>query len=327
MSGENGGLGSIFLKNLLNWVSKLLSFYRTCRQASMSNVLTDFVSIPGAGGEEAGDPPIAANNRSSFKVRSQSLIGRVRKGFSQKKRQKSQAESFDMVEQPTTLDERPVMKGCLKNGKAAAVVASSSAMRTVSFDARVPSSSRENGIEAGDPLLDKAEDICPEASATTAVLTLAAAAATATNSRLQLRHVQHCNERRRLFEDNLAAVCMGFVLVFLVCHFPRLLLNIHELITIKEAMMCGEQGHHPFSVWSMVTISVSHFLLVLNSATNILVYCLLSSKFREECHKIIKTHSDWLCFFLKQTSNQPPAQPPSQVISNGNGSAAVSTLV
>ena len=147
--------------------------------------------------------------------------------------------------------------------------------------------------EAGgsDPLLSEAN--CQE-TATTAVLTLAAAAATATNSRLQLRHVQHCNERRRLFEDNLAAVCMGFVLVFLVCHFPRLLLNIHELITIKEAMMCGEQGHHPFSVWSMVTISVSHFLLVLNSATNILVYCLLSSKFREECSKILKNNSGWL---------------------------------
>ena len=69
--------------------------------------------------------------------------------------------------------------------------------------------------------------------------------------------------------------------------FSRLLLNIHELITIKEAMMCGKQGHHPFSVWSMVTISISHFLLVLNSATNILVYCLLSSKFREECSKIL----------------------------------------
>ena len=41
------------------------------------------------------------------------------------------------------------------------------------------------------------------------------------------------NERRRIFEDNLAAVCMGFVLVFLMCHLPRLMLNIHELITIE----------------------------------------------------------------------------------------------
>ena len=84
--------------------------------------------------------------------------------------------------------------------------------------------------------------------------------------------------------------------------FLRLLLNIHELITIKEAMMCGKQGHpyHPFSVWSMVTISISHFLLVLNSATNILVYCLLSSKFREECSKIIRSKPPTQCLLYLQ---------------------------
>ena len=66
------------------------------------------------------------------------------------------------------------------------------------------------------------ETTAAAASTATAVLALAAATATtATNSRLQLRAVQHCNERRRIFEDNLAAVCMGFVLVFLVCHCPR----------------------------------------------------------------------------------------------------------
>ena len=46
--------------------------------------------------------------------------------------------------------------------------------------------------------------------------------------------LQNINERRRRFEDNLAAIFMGFVLVFLVCHFPRLLLNIHELITLRD---------------------------------------------------------------------------------------------
>ena len=41
------------------------------------------------------------------------------------------------------------------------------------------------------------------------------------------------NESRRKKEDNLAAVFMGFIIVFLVCHLPRLLLNIHELATIR----------------------------------------------------------------------------------------------
>ena len=85
------------------------------------------------------------------------------------------------------------------------------------------------GVGAGDGVADgvgcsvyQNETTAAAASTATAVLALAAATATtATNSRLQLRAVQHCNERRRIFEDNLAAVCMGFVLVFLVCHCPR----------------------------------------------------------------------------------------------------------
>ena len=44
---------------------------------------------------------------------------------------------------------------------------------------------------------------------------------------------QVTNESRRKKEDNLAAVFMGFIIVFLVCHLPRLLLNIHELATIR----------------------------------------------------------------------------------------------
>ena len=57
--------------------------------------------------------------------------------------------------------------------------------------------------------------------------------------RLQIRQVHQFNERRRIFEDNLAAVCMGFVLVFLMCHLPRLMLNIHELITIEVSTDLG----------------------------------------------------------------------------------------
>ena len=94
------------------------------------------------------------------------------------------------------------------------------------------------------------------------------------------------NESRRKKEDNMAVIFMGFILVFLVCHLPRLLLNIHELATIQHAMMCQADGKHPFPPWSLITISCSHVLLVINSSTNIFIYCFLSSKFREECTKV-----------------------------------------
>ena len=34
-------------------------------------------------------------------------------------------------------------------------------------------------------------------------------------------------------ENSLAAIMMGYVLVFLICHSPRLILNLHELMTIR----------------------------------------------------------------------------------------------
>ena len=38
---------------------------------------------------------------------------------------------------------------------------------------------------------------------------------------------------RRRVESNLAAIMMGYVLVFLICNFPRLMLNIDELARIR----------------------------------------------------------------------------------------------
>ena len=38
---------------------------------------------------------------------------------------------------------------------------------------------------------------------------------------------------RRKKEDNMAVIFMGFILVTLICNFPRLVMNIHELWTIR----------------------------------------------------------------------------------------------
>ena len=62
------------------------------------------------------------------------------------------------------------------------------------------------------------------------------------------------NESRRKKEDNMAAIFMGFIVVFLVCHLPRLLLNIHELFTIEHAIKCMKAGQEPFPLWTGVAI-------------------------------------------------------------------------
>ena len=114
----------------------------------------------------------------------------------------------------------------------------------------------------------------------------------------------------------MAVIFMGFILVFLICHSPRLFLNIHELATIRyffsaaaslisnhlphinvcrHAMECQDAGQNPFPLWSQIAISLSHVLLAVNSSTNIFIYCFLSSKFREECKKLYDSICRKLC--------------------------------
>ena len=38
---------------------------------------------------------------------------------------------------------------------------------------------------------------------------------------------------------NLAAILLCIVFLFLVCHFPRILLNVHEIFMLGDMMTCG----------------------------------------------------------------------------------------
>eukprot|EP00095_Tigriopus_kingsejongensis_P000415 maker-scaffold19_size710362-snap-gene-6.13 protein:Tk00415 transcript:maker-scaffold19_size710362-snap-gene-6.13-mRNA-1 annotation:"AGAP001862-PA" len=91
---------------------------------------------------------------------------------------------------------------------------------------------------------------------------------------------RNVNANRRRYEDNLAVIFMGIVIFFLVSHFPRIFLGLHEVFVSTQARLCGEHGKRSFSLWVHVFTYVSHLLLVLNSSVNSLIYCILSSRFR-----------------------------------------------
>ena len=48
------------------------------------------------------------------------------------------------------------------------------------------------------------------------------------------------NINRRRMEDNLAMIFMGIVAVFLLCHFPRIFLGVHEMVIANEVLACGK---------------------------------------------------------------------------------------
>ena len=54
---------------------------------------------------------------------------------------------------------------------------------------------------------------------------------------------------QRASEMNLAAILLCIVVVFIICHFPRILLNVHELIMLDDMIECGESGMQVPSGW------------------------------------------------------------------------------
>ena len=83
-------------------------------------------------------------------------------------------------------------------------------------------------------------------------------------------------------EDSLATVFLPIILVFLFCNFPRIFLDVHELATFAQTLACRKAGLNSFSTWEIVMLNFSHFLLVVNSAANLVIYTIRGSKFREE---------------------------------------------
>ena len=102
-------------------------------------------------------------------------------------------------------------------------------------------------------------------------------------------------DNRRQKEDNLAVIFMGIVIVFLVCHFPRIFLSLHEMLVIRNTMACSKVGYYSFPLWALVFAQFSHILLVLNSSMNSVIYCMVSSKYRAQALKYLLAIKTKLC--------------------------------
>ena len=50
-------------------------------------------------------------------------------------------------------------------------------------------------------------------------------------------------KERQKKEDHLSTIFMGYVMVFLICHTPRLVLNFYELTGIRRALECARLVH------------------------------------------------------------------------------------
>ena len=77
------------------------------------------------------------------------------------------------------------------------------------------------------------------------------------------RGIQMTHERtkkrnkQRASEMNLAAILLCIVILFLICHFPRILLNVHEFFMLDDMILCGEKniGRQDTNNWAAAVVA------------------------------------------------------------------------
>ena len=88
------------------------------------------------------------------------------------------------------------------------------------------------------------------------------------------------NLRLRKNQDRMAITFVVIVSMFVFCHLPRVLVDIHELIYFNTARECEENNKPGQSKLVLITVYISHILLVIHSATKPIIYCCTSRDFR-----------------------------------------------
>ena len=97
-------------------------------------------------------------------------------------------------------------------------------------------------------------------------------------------------------EKDWAKVLVGIVMIFIICHMFRVVIEIDNMVGSEIAEKCYLAGKYSFTLWSIIVDPLSEVMMVLNSATNMLIYTCLSKSFRHYLH---------FCFFSVCKETQP----------------------
>ena len=89
------------------------------------------------------------------------------------------------------------------------------------------------------------------------------------------------NSRQRRRDQDLARVLIGIVIVFLVCHLFRVIIEIDNMFGSEMIEMCYKANKPTFTLWSIIVDPLSEVMMVLNSSVNTMIYCFLNANFRK----------------------------------------------
>ena len=118
-----------------------------------------------------------------------------------------------------------------------------------------------------------------------------------TNKNLRFKkRVRQFSERQFTIEKARGvAALFGVVIIFLLCHTIRMILNIEELITHKELRYILEQAQKKniycsgVQFWTVIANDISHLLMQISSTSNFFIYYFSSKSFRKAINNMTIT--------------------------------------
>ena len=97
-------------------------------------------------------------------------------------------------------------------------------------------------------------------------------------------------------------VLFTIVVLFVLFHTLRIVLNIEELVTLNNVAGDKEQGCTWLQYWTLVAVPISHILLSLNSSMNLFIYCFCNRSFRN----VLRSKLDGISYLCKRNEIVSP---------------------
>ena len=89
---------------------------------------------------------------------------------------------------------------------------------------------------------------------------------------------------------NRALTLTSIVIMYIICNIPRLVLNLAEhLIQDEKQDNMDRCGCKKEPKWFTILCSISHFLLVVNSSVNFIIYGSTENKFKKTLKDLIQS--------------------------------------
>jgi hypothetical protein len=95
-------------------------------------------------------------------------------------------------------------------------------------------------------------------------------------------HVQQIAKKREKDMIQQTRILFSIVILFILFHILRIILNIEEFATLEKRKMAKGMGCEWLQYWTIIAAPVSHILLQINSSINFVIYCFFNKSFRHE---------------------------------------------